>query len=148
MVSRVFPAYHPRKGQDTDFPVKITNAVYNSDTVTDLKLHTIRGNYPLWESRIRAINEGKAVLSLRYWAGKPYKSKQVEFCQLKGLQVGLQKIEMDMLGWFIDDKDSSVTTTDLAKNDGLYKDDFTAWFKGKIEPNDPMAIIHFTAFRY
>ena len=36
---------------------------------------------------------------------------------------------------------------DLAKNDGLSLDDFKAWFKS-YDLSQPMAIIHFTSFRY
>lgn len=35
----------------------------------------------------------------------------------------------------------------LAKNDGLSLEDFKAWFKGA-DLSEPMAIIHFTPFRY
>jgi hypothetical protein len=35
----------------------------------------------------------------------------------------------------------------LSKNDGLSLPDFKAWFMG-YDLNEPMAIIHFTTFRY
>ena len=51
------------------------------------------------------------------------------------------------LGWFINDKVNDVLSETLAKNDGLSDDDFREWFK-KIDFSKPMAIIHFTDFRY
>ena len=45
-----------------------------------VKLHTIRANYPLWEKRIKDIQEGHAVLSVRQWSGKPYRSKASGNC--------------------------------------------------------------------
>jgi hypothetical protein len=35
---------------------------------------------------------------------------------------------------------------DVAKNDGLSFDDFCEWFK--VRQNSPMAVIHFTEWRY
>jgi hypothetical protein len=145
MVSRVFPAYHPRKGQDTDFQTKIYHAIKPFDVcLYKPKLHTIRGNYALQERRIRAVNEGKAVLSLRYWSGKPYQTKQVEFLQLKGDQVGVQKLEAYAMSWHVGE--NQVAVKQVAQNDGLTLDDFINWFDMKIEQE--MAIIHFTKFRY
>ena len=67
IISRTFPSYHLRKGKETGFVEKIP----------DEKIHTIRANYPLWEKRIKEVQFGEAVLSLRYWSDKPYKSEQV-----------------------------------------------------------------------
>lgn len=36
---------------------------------------------------------------------------------------------------------------DIARNDGLSEEDLKAWFS-KVEPHKPMALIHFTPFRY
>ena len=87
-------------------------------------------------------------MSLRYWSGKPYKSKQVEFLRLgKDDGVGIQKVEFkaDEFGPLVDGKNQFVS--DLAKNDGLSLTDFTDWFKG-YDLSKPLAIIHFTKFRY
>lgn len=87
------------------------------------------------------------MLSLRYWSGKPYKSKQVEFKKFfKTDGIGLQKAErMDnALYATIDNK--IVDWGDIAKNDGLSFLDFCDWFSKPI--SQPMAVIHFTNFRY
>jgi hypothetical protein len=39
-----------------------------------------------------------------------------------------------------------VNWEDIAKNDGLSFEDFCEWFK--VRTSSPMAIIHFTDFRY
>jgi hypothetical protein len=139
MVSQRFPADHPRKGEPTDFLMKITEE-------PPTKIHTIRKNWELWKRRIQAVNEGKAVLSIRYWSGKPYRTPQVELMQLKGDEVGFQKVQLDLLGFFIDDYDTDIKTRELAINDGLSTEDFLHWFKG--EWKEAMGIIHFTKFRY
>jgi coproporphyrinogen III oxidase-like Fe-S oxidoreductase len=150
IVSRTFPATHKRKGEQTYFPEKIDQLYFSKDTrLFSEKLHTIRSNYELWEKRITEIQKGNAILSIRYWSGKPYNSKQVEICQLdKYSGIGVQKIVIDQIyRYTIDENKQEFNFEELAKNDGLSKDDFAEWFKyfDKIEP---MAIIHFTNFRY
>jgi hypothetical protein len=143
-VSRYFPANHKRKGENTGF---ISSILLNG--VEFDKRHTIRSNYDLWEKRFKKIDAGKAVLSLRYWEGQPYKSKQVEFLKLnKDCGIGLQKLEATLLGWFIDDIECDFTIKDFAKNDGLSQDDFKEWFNNSFTLHEPKAIIHFTNFRY
>lgn len=134
MISKTFPGYHPRKGEPTNFKEKILEGE---------KIHTIRQNYALWEKRVKKINEGKAVLSLREWEDKPRKSKQVEILQIT--RIGLQKI-MFKSGLYVDDRENVYRVEYLSKKDGLTIEDFNKWFNGC--PEDLMAIIHFTDFRY
>lgn len=135
-VSEYFPKGHIREGQETGFVMKITKMD---------KIHTIRGNYELWAKRAEKINRGEAVLSVRCWTGRPYNSKQREVLVFE--KIGVEKIELDLLGWFIDDTDSDYTLDDFAKNDGLSVEDFKSWFKGQ-DFKTPKAIIHFSNFRY
>ena len=135
-VSEFFPKTHPKAGLPTGF--------INSISVFS-KIHTIRANYELWLKRAEKINKGEAVLSVRCWTGKPYKSKQREVFAFE--KIGVEKLELDGLGWFIDGTDSDYKTSDFATNDGLSKEDFSAWFKG-YDFSNPMAIIHFSNFRY
>lgn len=145
-LSRVFPVKHRRAGQETNFKVAVLNAV---------KLHTIRDNYPLWEKRIREVKDGVACISLREWTGKPYASPQSEIRRLTARDgVGLQKLEfgtdsdgmanLDLLridGRLID------CAGMISKNDGLTREDWRNWFKD-YDLSQPLAIIHFTKFRY
>lgn len=145
-VSLTFPATHPRKGENTFFPEMIRSHL----VVKGLKIHTIRANYALWAKRFEKINRGEAVLELYYWTGKPYNSKTVTICQLgKDDGIGLQELfflNNEMFDPIIEG-DDIIQTKDLAANDGLSLQDFTAWFKG-YDSTKPMAIIHFTSFRY
>lgn len=172
-----FPATHPRKHQATFFVPKIEDAlgmIRSCDPHSDLckslhtvcercyygqpynerllKIHTIRGNYELWAKRFEKINRGVAVIELYYWSGKPYASKQVVFLTLgKDDGIGLQKLEFSASGLFgmikIDDDFPDTSIASIAQNDGLSLDDFKAWFKGA-DLSKPLAIIHFTDFRY
>ncbi len=131
-VSEFFPSKHPKAGLPTGF----INAIS-----AKIKIHTIRGNYELWKKRVDKINAGKAILSLRYWTGKPYNSKQKEVFVFE--KMGIEKLH---LGLNNDIDNKSIIRT-IAHYDGLSVADFKAWFKGK-DFTQPKAILHFTDFRY
>lgn len=135
-ISQYFPKTHKRLEEETGFIRSIANHV---------KIHTIRANYELWKKRADKINAGEARLSVREWTGKPYQSKQREVFVFE--KIGVEKLQLDILGWFIDDCDNDVDTSILAKNDGLSTEDFKEWFK-KYDMKKPLAIIHFSDFRY
>lgn len=61
MLSKTFPAYHPRAGALTCFRGKYE---------TFIKIHTIRAN------RNGYYKDGD-IVSVREWSEKPYRSKQV-----------------------------------------------------------------------
>ena len=140
MISQVFPQTHPRKGESTCFLKSI---------VLYKKIHTIRANYELWEKRISKINAGKAILSLRIWTGKPYRSKQSEV--RKYYSVGIEKLEFKNVQFAPIIVKGKIYTEpspfQIAKNDGLSMKDFEDWFK-EYDLTKPMAIIHFSNFRY
>jgi hypothetical protein len=66
------------------------------------------------------------------------------------MKMGVQKIEWSQIGWLIDDEDSDVSNDTLSSNDGLHIADFLSWFRKVVSAREykPMAIIHFTNFRY
>lgn len=157
-VSRTFPKTHKRAGQQTWFVEKINEArmPISDEPIMGKKIHTIRANYDLWKKRIDEVNAGNAILSLRYWTGKPYNSKQQEFLQLTNDDgISVQKLsffESDIYCPYVYGLNGSSNepvddVRDIAKNDGLSIDDFEAWFKG-YDISKPMAIIHFSKFRY
>ena len=169
ILSRNFPAKHPRHGETTNFDTKLLNAIcsaHNMNCVFNkygMKLHTIRSNYDLWSKRFKQIYEGKAALSIRYWTGKPYHSKQTEICKLtKEDGIGLQRLQFiplnNDLGNFITSIDFRChrmpealnLAHELASNDGLTFSDWKELIFGSIKYNisKPLAIIHFTKFRY
>lgn len=174
-VSRVFPKTHARAGEPTYFREKILNSINllfgPKHIITNInpKLHTIRANYPLWKKRIDEVNAGEAILSVRYWSGKPYNSKQLRIVEFdKDSGVGVQELKLTDHGNFIygrvngpnekphihsDCVDFENMRHDLnlisklAQNEGLSYEDLKEWFR-KYDLSKPMAIIHFTKFRY
>ena len=137
-VSEYFPKTHKRSGQETGF----INAIAEFK-----KIHTIRGNYELWKKRIDLINEGKAVLSVRVWTGKPYNSTQREVFVFE--KAGIEKILFDdyLYSCLIENKRFYVDSAMIPENDGLTMNDFEDWFK-KHDFTKELAIIHFTNFKY
>ena len=144
-LSKFFLKQHIRAGEETGF---------KDSFLKGKKVHTIRANYNLWEARIKEVQEGKAVLSIRQWSGLPYRSKQDEITELsKEDGVGIQKLTFnkDSNGeFFLEDFDIDGKYIDfdkLAANDGLLTEDWFRWFK-RYDLSKPMAVIHFTSFRY
>lgn len=150
-LSKHFLANHKRAGEETHFKEKflLGQGLTDYDTPSMAKIHTIRANYPLWEKRIKEVQEGRAVLSIRQWTGNPYRSKQVEIAMLTAENgVGVQKLEfynntlgLCHIGIVYQRK------YELAHHDGLSFEDWEEWFKG-YDLSKPLAIIHFTKFRY
>ena len=143
MLSKAFPAQHPRKGEPTGF----------REAFRKTKLHTIRDNYRLWAKRIAEVQRGEAVLSVRQWSGKPYCSKQETIATLTAQDgVGLQKLtELDTQAYCfypcVRIEKRNIDKALVAKNDGLLLEDWRRWFRN-YDLTKPLAIIHFTSFRY
>ena len=157
ILSKEFPLTHPRAGEETLFSLRMLAAILKFSCY-HAKLHTIRGNYELWAKRFEKIAAGEAVLSVREWEGKPYRSKQREIARLTREDgIGIQKLDLmsvlfsgvrkidydfwDAYGKFVG------LIRKLAANDGLTEEDWLEWFK-EFDYSKPMAIIHFTPFRY
>lgn len=160
-LSEKFPTTHPRKGQETEFGRSFLNGK---------KIHTIRGNFPLWEKRLKEVQEGRAVLSVRQWTGVPYRSPQKELRRLtKEDGVGIQKVVFSRSEW--DESDGrqhfcnwatvdgrEINLDDAAQNDGFSGFlDFILWIEPSMDRQTPdnegwrhleLAIIQFTKFRY
>lgn len=81
ILSKTFPATHPKAGQPTYFNQKLMRAVYRDfcdidvvdrewikpsvrDRFIPAKLHTIRGNYERWKKIIDEVRSGEAILSV------------------------------------------------------------------------------------
>ena len=157
MLSKVFPAKHFRAGEPTYFSQKIHAAKYPTLLPNEApKLHTIRANYDLWLKRIAEVQAGEAVLVLREWEGKPYRSKTREIMRLTADDgIGIQKLEIvrEKFGgrylflFYVDGELQTCFLESIAKNDGLSLGDWMDWFSG-YDFSKPLAIIHFTSFRY
>lgn len=148
-LSKTFPQGHARQGELTNF----RDAISPDGKTQYKKLHTIRANYELWEKRVAEIQRGEAVLDIRQWSGKPYRSKQEKIATLTAKDgVGVQLLTVE--GENIENATLKVAGavlrlphTKLAANDGLSEQDWHEWFKG-YDLTKPMAIIHFTHYRY
>lgn len=147
-LSQLFPVTHKRAGEQTGFKEKF---FYGIDKERDDgKIHTIRANYELWEKRFKEIAEGRACLSVRQWSGKPYCSKQVEIARLtKDDGIGIQQLIFyhGSIEHPIIRGGCEPLLSELAYNDGLSVEDWNEWFKD-YNLSKPLAIIHFTNFRY
>lgn len=172
-LSQSFLKDHPRAGEPTFFAKKFMNGVFRTGYYSApgeietmgippilSKIHTIRGNYDLWTGRIKEVQNGEAVLSIRVWSGKPYNSGQITIATLTAEHgVGIQEIRFAPTSHYADRRDLNPLgtwsaghkyTSDfglLAQNDGLAEQDFRDWFRG-YDLSSPMAIIQFTNFRY
>lgn len=145
-LSQVFPSTHPRAGEPTYFRENLRRS----------KLHTIRANYEFWRKRFENIAAGEAILSIREWVGKPYGkgSTQREIVRLTREDgIGIQKLEFEELSKcyvrpIIDGRPFPFDAVlSICDNDGLSLENCREWFKC-YDLSKPMAIIHFTNFRY
>ncbi|MCD8206510.1 MAG: hypothetical protein LUD72_01080 [Bacteroidales bacterium] len=159
-LSRTFPKGHPREGEETDFADRVRRGLHYAehpcyDSPLPSKIHTIRANYELWKKRIDEVNAGKAVLSVRQWLGAPRRSKQREIFRFdRDSGIGVERLEIiqfgPLFGLSITDAEGRHVTGELetlVENDGLSEEDWMDWFRG-CDKSQPMAIIHFTNFRY
>lgn len=165
-LSKTFLKWHPRAGEPTYFKEKFEQAQAITKAgkfpcglpypdFIDPKYHTIRANYPFWKKRFDEIERGEACLSIRQWSGKPYCSKMIEIARLtKEDGIGIQKLEFLEFdpafkdGIWISGKTFSQSHKEcLAENDGLSYKDWQDWFRN-YDLSKPLAIIHFTKFRY
>lgn len=157
-VSKTFFPQHPKAGKHTYFSEKIDNNFRSLPIVirgeaTSNKIHTCRSNYEYWAKKISRLKEAGGVLSVRKWIDKPYKKPgQKTIINIPAEQIGVQKLTFErntkyptVIDAFVDGK--YVNYLQLANNDGLSTEDFEAWFKD-YNISEPMAIIHFTEFRY
>lgn len=132
MVTPYFLKNHNRYGEPTDFAESIAKG---------FKIHTLRNNYKYWLRKIQMVQLGEAVLSIRQWKGKPYESQHHTLFELTSKDgVGIEKYKHGIMP-------GKATAAMLAHNDGLSLEDFDEWFKA-VSVGEPMALIHFTSFRY
>lgn len=167
-LSKAFPSSHPMKGKPTDFKMAMLSALLCAkccirkkgmcmgECVASayIKRHTVRANYPLWAKRIAEVQRGEAVLSVRQWSGRPYMSKQETIALLTaqdGIGIQMLKFLPDADGcilwnqFVIDNRYADIKN--VANNDGLSLEDWREWFRN-YDLTKPLAIIHFTSFRY
>ena len=163
IISESFPKWHSRAGEPTEFCRSIKNTMRfekHGDSPKRpefMKLHTFRGDYAKWRKRFDKIERGEACLSVRVWAGVPYRSDQRVICNLgKDDGIGLQLLQFHEPGktftWVgephVDGK--RVGVAQLANNDGLTVEDWIRWLleAPKSDLTQDFALIQLTDFRY
>ena len=153
-LSKTFPSFHKRKGEQTNFKETFLAGQKKSDfsktSYVFPKLHTIRANYELWAKRFEEIEKGNAQLSIRQWSGTPYRSEQIEIARLTRKDgIGIQQLSFSFgeISKMRIQNATEPSLETLAKNDGLSLQDWFEWFKG-YDLYNSMAIIHFTKYRY
>ena len=116
--SKVFPKKHINAGEPTNFKEKILSGE---------KIHTIRPETNKWK-----IGDQ---ISMRYWTGKPYHSKQEIFCEkfevVELIPISIN-FEKDLVIIYDIAYDLSLFHK-VAKNDGLNMQQFTSWFKNEFK---------------
>lgn len=160
-VSRNFLSGHPKAGQPTYFAHKLLAAECNKEglatdengqpkVIIGQKLHTIRDNYSHWVKVAERVKVGEMILSIRQWIGKPYQSTQHTLTNTD--KMGVQEITMinGVHGFEVYVENKAVDIETIAKNDGLSREDFEAWFAPYFKRRYVFTgvIIHFTDFRY
>lgn len=140
-LSVCFMTGHSRAGQPTGFADKLESG---------RKKHTIRANYEYWAGKARLINEGRMVLHIRQWVGRPYYSPQVELRQMHSLRIQkisvyyaeLQSVEPTVV---VDGRVLSQQEVEqLAYNDGLSYEEWLEWMCPKRKPLMNGVILHLT----
>lgn len=144
MVSRTFPAYHPKAGQQTDFVEKIWAAL--ADEVSGFKIPDHCKDWDWYKyynaspklHTMRAGNRWKVgdMASLRYWSERPRHSNQVEFAQVEVKKVWPIEFRPVKTGYstasincYINsEKVEADVLQKLAESDGLTLDDLIDWF--------------------
>lgn len=133
-LAKRFPAYHPRRGEQTDF-----SALF----ISGEKIHTIRKNE-------KGYYQDGDIVSVRQWEAKPYYSKQEVVCD--GVKIAVVPVQLffNQGGLSIYVSASFQHATIIACNDGLSTGDFYNWFNPKKKPYLMLnySLIYFTDFRY
>jgi hypothetical protein len=138
--SRVFPTYHPKKGQPTFFVEKVYKSLFlmkcvSPDLANDFNFAVMNDeNYSPKHHTIRKGNRWKAgdKFSPRVWSGKPYASKQItiapdiEIKKIWDIQIH-QSHEIFINGKFFASF-ASQNCALLAQHDGLNIENFQHWF--------------------
>ena len=137
--SRVFPAYHPRAGEPTNFVEQIWKSLYvNGECPADLNKWMndyplpIVGDYNDTRKKVHTIRAGHRFnpgdwFSARVWADKPYRSKQIEFAKIQVAET--IPLETHPLGYYLNGVDQSFASLEvIARNDCLSLEDFESWF--------------------
>lgn len=140
MIAKVFPSYHPRKGQETHFADEIERALRFGKG----KHHTIR-----FGRRFKANDTA----TLKQWAGRPYWTEQIVLrrdIKVKAFDIVIDYDAMVILVGggkhagepFCQLREGWPLLREVAERDGLSTRDLLDWFKvGKMKGKHDAQII-------
>jgi hypothetical protein len=155
MISTKYLSNHPRAGEPTLFVEKIWQSIYTQcvggeefDALDKEKFDLLPHNkYPAKHHTIRPGKRWKVgdKCSLRFWSGKPYRSKQtkiapdLEVQEVYDIEISKSDAMIQIIisrenriihCFFVREKDDFATDglTQLMQNDGLSVGDFVNWF--------------------
>lgn len=146
--SQKFPAYHPRRGEPTNFVEQIYNFLYKqktgdwSDAPGNASAYVVDLNTEIENIKGHTIRKGHRwkvgdKFSPRVWSGKPYFSNQITIApdieikkvwdfKIEGEVFRMRRTDRPDYNWFIlGYHDLKV----IAANDGLSVEDFYSWFQ-------------------
>ena len=143
--SRTYPAYHPKKGQPTNFIEKIwlsliSEGIISTSKAIELSKNTGIGDFTMNNIRsidlllknhtIRAGQRFKVgdKFSPRVWSGKPYQSKQIIIAPDIEVKKTWDFESVSDGTFLLNGKYVDVTSSNIPENDGLNTDDFLDWF--------------------
>lgn len=154
--SRVFPSYHPRKGEPTYFVEKLCKGFpdFNADQYIPLKSDPKKDIFSLIElaidiwmelapkyHTIRSGNRWKVgdKFCPRVWQGKPYTSKMITIAPDIEIKKIIDVLIEDGVMYVHNGKNlmnpcDMKIVEEIAKNDGLSFSDLYQWFNGFKKP--------------
>jgi hypothetical protein len=151
-LSRQFPSYHPKAGQETHFVENAWRSLFHKVILGIGNPIGLEVEYQsfLSENHIRpkhhTVRLGRRwkdgdMASLRVWSEKPYNSPQIKICQDVKLRV--VDIVLDFKNGLIyrpmsDGSKKAISALELSINDGLTFQDFQDWFQ--VEKNQKKGI--------
>ena len=141
-LSRTFLKGHPRAGEPTNFPQKLIECITliggddgfhagYEQFVAPYKFDC----YPIKGHTIRMGRHFKPQdeLTLAVWSDKPYQSKQIKLWTgpIRAIDIDFYSSNSGLIWVANVATGKKIDIPTLAKNDGLYEDDFKIWFTEK-----------------
>lgn len=121
MFSRVFPAYHPKAGEPTNFVEKIAKVE---------KIHTIRKGHRFKVGDTFSPRVWGNDINPKSGRSGPYNSKQIIIApDMEVKQIYSFELQKGDFNYYLNGKLLKIDQLkEVAKNDGLHIDDFECWF--------------------
>lgn len=136
--SRTFPTYHKRFGEPTFFVEKMLYSLIiqhkgNTDLLNQPDFDTSVFNRPEFMLKHHTIRSGERwekgmYFAPKYWSGRPYNSKCVQFAPYVVIEK-TYNFKINEKNQIFINQILCRDETALAQNDGLCLEDFNSWFQ-------------------